>query len=77
MSVPVVLAMLLEASWEDGLRLALLLVPCPTPTPGEPLCAFPPSVRGTGLGVSHRTGFIVFLVLDSVSDGPVSPEKQM
>lgn len=77
MFVPVVLVMLLETSWEDGLGLALLLVPFPSPPPGEPFHPLPPSVKGTGLRVSCRTGFIAFPVLDSVSDGPVSPEKQM
>lgn len=77
MSISVVLAMLLEISWEAGLRLALLLVLHPNTPLGKPLCPLPPSMKGTRLRVSCRTGFIVFPILDSVRDGPVSPEKQM
>ena len=73
MFVTVVLETLLETFWEAGLRLALV----PHPPPGEPLKPLPPSVKGTGLRASCRTGFIAFPVLDSVSTVPAFPEGQM
>lgn len=57
---------LLESWTQAGIAAGAL----PHPLPGEPLCPLPTSVEGTGLRFSYRTGFIAFLVLDSVSDGP-------
>ena len=61
MSVPVVLAMLLETSWEAGFRLALLLVPCPTPHQDSPSAPSHPQRRGQGLGSPVELALLRFL----------------